>query len=121
MLVLRHAQGYHPDRWASPRLRWMLPEGSGEVVIRGALPAAGTIAAWVAGRQAAAWRLPGGEFEVRFRPPADCRGPLLFELHASRCRYEVRLRQLSLRRLAFLLNSVEWAAPERSRCETRGS
>jgi hypothetical protein len=121
MLILRHAQGFHADRWASRRLRWMLPEGSGDVVIRGALPAGGTITAFVRGRQAATWRLSGGEFEVRFRAPADSRGPLLFELHASRYTYEWRPRRLSVRRVAFLLNSVEWAVPERSRSERPGS
>lgn len=36
--VLSHCQGLYPDQWAGPRLRYMLPPGSGKLRISGILP-----------------------------------------------------------------------------------
>lgn len=118
MLILRHAQGLYPDGWASDRLKWMLPEGSGEVVVRGLLPddarLRGTVLhATAAGRELARWRLEPGEFEVRFDATAQ-RGPLSFELHASQYRRSRLHRERSLRRVTFFLRSIEWADNEQT-------
>jgi glycosyltransferase involved in cell wall biosynthesis len=113
MLILRHAQGLYPDRWTSDRLKWMLPEGTGDVVVRGSLPDdrrlnGMTLSAAVAGRELASWTLQPGEFEVRFRAP-DQRRPLSFELRSSRYRRPPFGREASWRRLGFLLKSADWA------------
>jgi len=108
--VVRHAQGLYPDGWASHRLKWMLPEGSGEVVIRGTMPdhrrlRDAAMTATSAGDVLGQWHLPVGDFEVSFRASSIGR-PLLFELSSSR--YLVSLREFDVRKIAFLFKSAEW-------------
>jgi hypothetical protein len=113
MLILRHAQGLYPDGWAADRLKWMLPEGSGDVIIRGNVPihphlAGSTLTAVVGRRVIATWPIGPGDFEVRFPAPGHT-GPFSFELHSSRYRRPVFGTELSIRRMSFLLKSAAWA------------
>lgn len=116
ILIQRHVQGLYPDGWASDRLKWMLPEGAGEVVVRGILPGdrrltGMTLSAVAAGRQLAAWQLQPGDFNVRFRAPAQD-GPFLFELRSSAYRRPDLGQEFGLRRMSFMLSSVDWARSE---------
>ena len=117
MLILRHAQGLYPDGWASDRLKWMLPAGQGEVVIRGVVPeesrlAGQTLMATVRGQRFGPWRAGPGDFEIRFSPTESGGEPLAFEVHARRYKRPKWGSELSLRRMAFLLKSADWAARE---------
>jgi glycosyltransferase involved in cell wall biosynthesis len=114
MLILRHAQGFYAERWASDRLKWLLPEGCGDVVIRGTVPdhprlAGQQLTARIGSLKLGPWPVGPGGFEVRFRAPGDQPGPLSLELHAARYRRPRLGSELSLRRMAYILHSVEWA------------
>ncbi len=39
LLIQERSQGLHADGWAADRVKWMLPEGTGDVVVRGNVPA----------------------------------------------------------------------------------
>jgi len=113
MLILRHAQGLYPDGWAADRLKWMLPEGGGDVVIRGHVPVHPhlvglALSAIVGGHTVAAWPVGPGDFEVRFPAPSHS-GPFSFEVRSSRYRRPVFGTELSVRRMSFLLKSAKWA------------
>jgi glycosyltransferase involved in cell wall biosynthesis len=112
MLILRHAQGLYPDGWASDRLKWMLPAGAGDVIVRGLLPDSSdrtvTMSVVIGRRTVGTWDVAAGEFELRFAAP-DVSSALSFEIHASRYRRSA-WRQLSLRRVSFFLKSVDRAS-----------
>ena len=59
-----------------------------------------TLMATVRGQRFGPWRAGPGDFEIRFSPPESGGEPVAFEIHAS------------LRRIAFLLKSADWAARE---------
>jgi glycosyltransferase involved in cell wall biosynthesis len=110
--ISSHCQGYYADGWASDRFKWMLPEGSGNVVVRGTLPdfprLRGTVLTAVSdGRELGRWPLQPGDFEVRFRAPQPS-GGFSFELRSSRALGPFTSGEKSLRRLAFLFRSAEW-------------
>ncbi|MBZ5580035.1 MAG: glycosyltransferase [Acidobacteriia bacterium] len=124
MLILRHAQGLYADGSASDRLKWMLPEGRGDVVVRGTLPhdrrlKGATLSAFVDDRILGSWPLEPGAFEVRFRAP-DQSGPLLFQLHSSHYRRPGWNVAWDRRRLAFFLQSADWG-DDGGTCEPRPS
>jgi len=112
--ILRHAQGLYSDSWASNRLNWMLPHGSGDVVVRGVLPDhprlhGSVLSVLVANeKQLGSFALQPGDFEVRFRAP-DGPGPFAFQLRASRYLWGDVVREKSVRKLAFILKSADWA------------
>jgi len=111
MLILRHAQGLYADRWAAGRLKWMLPEGTGDVVVRGHVPedsrlAGQTLAIRAAGRELGRWQVGPGAFTVRFAPPAGGQGPFLFEVHASRYKRPRLGSEMSFRRMAWVVESI---------------
>jgi glycosyltransferase involved in cell wall biosynthesis len=113
MFILRYSQGLSSDWSASNRMKWMLPEGNGEIVIRGSVPddrrLRGAVLAAVAGeRQLGSWRLGPGDFEVRFHAP-EHHGTLQFELRCSRRRWRFSPATVHLRKESFLLKSAEWA------------
>ena len=119
MLVLRHAQGLYPDGWASDRLKWMLPEGTGEVVLRGTMPndsrLRGAVLTVVSKtRELGRWPVDPGDFELRFA--LEGKGPHLFEVRCSR-HFRPRLgSELGWRRKSFLFQSIVWAHNESQRC-----
>jgi glycosyltransferase involved in cell wall biosynthesis len=116
-LAIRHilytAQGLYPDGWASDRVKWMVPEGAGEIVVRGRLLPqlcdGGIVLAAVANnRELGRWAIREQDFEVRFSASSSG-APVAFELCSSRYRRVVWRRPVGVRRVAFLLHSAEWA------------
>lgn len=113
MLILRNAQGVHADGWVADRFEWMLPEGAGDVVVQGRVPAdsrlrGAILTATAAGQPLGSWPVGPGDFEVRFQAP-ERPGPFSFELHCSRYRRPPLGSELSWRRMAFQLRSIHWA------------
>jgi len=117
MLILRHSQGVYVDRWAADRLKWMLPEGSGDVIIRGhvhddARLTGQTLTVRAAGRVLDRWPVGRGAFARRFAAPVEVKGPFLFEVHASRYKRPRVGSEMSFRRMAWVLETIDWAAKE---------
>jgi glycosyltransferase involved in cell wall biosynthesis len=115
MLILRHAQGFYADRWAADRLKWMLPESAGDVIVRGQVPEdrrllGQTLAIRAAGRELGRWKVGPGAFALRFAPPALAQGPFLFEVHASRYKRPRPGSEMSFRRMAWVVETIERAA-----------
>lgn len=114
MLILRHAQGLYPDRWASDRLKWMLPEGAGEVTVRGRVPEDPRLAGQIltiraGGRELGRWPVGPGKFELRFERPKGGQGPFEFEIQASRYKRPPLGPELSLRRMAWMVDTIDWS------------
>lgn len=114
MLILRHAQGLYADRWAASRLKWMLPEGSGDVIVRGRVPknrrlAGQTLTIRAAGLDLGCWKVGPGPFALRFTPPEGGQGPFLFEVRASHYRRPRLGSETSFRRMAWLVETIERA------------
>jgi glycosyltransferase involved in cell wall biosynthesis len=113
MLIHRHSQGIYADRWAADRLKWMVPEGAGHVIVRGCAPddprlAGQTLAVRAAGRELGRWPVGPGEFSLNFPVPAGGQGPFLFEVHASRYKRPRLGSEASFRRMAWLVETIEW-------------
>jgi glycosyltransferase involved in cell wall biosynthesis len=111
MLILQRAQGLDPEGWASDRLKWMLPEGTGPVVVRGSLPdhprlRGIEVTAMAGGRVLGRWPVEVGEFLLRFDAPGTS-DAFEFELRSS------RRRRSGLGRTAFRFRSAAWAGPGR--------
>lgn len=114
MMILRHSQGFYVDRWAAPRLHWMLPEGAGAVEVCGRVPkeealAGQTLAAYAAGREMGRWTVGPGNFKVRFDGPNACTGPFEFELRASRYKRPRFGSEMSFRRMAWMVEEIRWS------------
>ncbi len=115
MRILRDAQGLYPDRWAGPRLRWMLPPGQGAIVVRGNLPsrAAGLagqrLRALAGGRMLGEATIGFGDFEICFEAPDSPSAPLDLEFHATRWIRPKLGSETSLRRLCYVLRDIDWA------------
>ena len=114
MLILRHAQGLYGDRWTSDRLKWMLPAGAGEVVVRGRVPedprlAGQRLAILAGGRELGRWTVGPGDFEVRFTRPDGGTGAFEFEIRASRYKRPRIGSERSFRRMAWVLEGIDWA------------
>ena len=114
MMILRNAQGFYLDHWASDCLKWMLPEGCGDVIVCGTVPdnpglAGQRLAVKVAGGTVDNWPIGPGDFEVRFHAPFVRPCPLLFELHSSHYVRPALGSEVSKRRMAFILKSIDWA------------
>ncbi|HWB99973.1 MAG TPA: glycosyltransferase family 2 protein [Bryobacteraceae bacterium] len=114
MRTLRNAQGWYPDGWAAPRLKWMLPPGSGVLRMRGELPpgrrglAGQTLRIFSGGRLLDTAEVGWGKFELLIPAPGS-NDAVELEVRASRY---VRPRwgsEPSFRRLAYRLYSIEWA------------
>lgn len=113
MLILRHAQGLYLDRWASDRLKWMLPEGADDVVVRGRVPEdrrleGQTLAIRTGGRELVRWPVGPGEFAVRFQRPPGSEGAFEFEIRATRYHRPRVGSELGFRRMAWVLDRIEW-------------
>lgn len=114
MLILRHAQGLYLDRWASDRLKWMLPEGKGEVVVRGRVPehprlTGQTLAIRAGERELGRWPAGPGAFELRFPRPDGGGDPFEFEILAARYKRPRIGSERSVRRMAWQVEKIEWA------------
>jgi hypothetical protein len=109
MLIHRHCQGLYADRWASDRLRWMVPEVAGEVVVHGDSPLADqTLAVTSAGCELGVWKVGSGAFTLRFAVPSTSQGAFEFEVLASRYKRPPLGSELSLRRMAWIVEGIEW-------------
>ena len=113
MLIHRHSQGLYPDHWAADRLKWMLPEGAEHVIVRGSAPddrrlAGQTLVVRASGRELGRWQVGPGVFTLRFPVPVGGRGPFLFEVHASRYKRPRLGSEASFRRMAWLVETIEW-------------
>ena len=117
--IMRRAQGLYRDRWVSDRLPWMVPEGKGEVILYGSVPADArldgqTLAVWVEGRELRRWRVEPGRFELRFERPPGREGAFAFEIRASRYRRPRLGSEMDFRRMAWMLEKIDWTARERT-------
>jgi glycosyltransferase involved in cell wall biosynthesis len=119
LIILRTAetaQGWYPDGWASPNVRYMLGPGSGTVAVRGSWPHFGrgsrkqVLAIRCGGIETASFALPNGDFHFAFDIPAAYAGRLVdLQIRASRW-FIPGLRGFSkdFRRLAYILKSISW-------------
>jgi glycosyltransferase involved in cell wall biosynthesis len=114
--TIREAQGWYSDGWASRRLRYMLPPGSGTIVIQGALPAKNarlqgqTLDIFCNASRVARFALPFGDFHLELPVKTLCGdSPIELELQASRYfTASVPDEPRPRRRLAYVLKSVAW-------------
>lgn len=112
-VISRRAQGYYGG-WASNRFRWMLPEGRGEVVLRGETPDTARfdgqeLTALAGGRELGRQRVGRGRFEFRFEAPVRDDGTFEFEIHATRWAPRFAGGRVNWRRAAFRLIEADWA------------
>ena len=115
LLIQDRRQGRYTDGWAGDRLKWMLPEGTGDVVVHGCVPAdsrlAGqTLAVSSEGSELGRWSVGPGHFELRFPAPSDKKGPFLFEICASRYKRSHFSGAMSFRPMAWIVETIHWAA-----------
>ena len=117
LLARAYPQGLYPGRWAAPRVKWMLPEGKGEALIRGNLPddpklAGQRILVTISGKAVANWEVPAGRFDLRFPAASHSGEPLLLEIQASKSvhhPFHTDRRGASFRSHSYLLDSITWA------------
>lgn len=114
LLIQERSQGLHPDGWAADRMKWMLPEGAGDVVVCGHVPAdsrlAGqTLTVTTGGRELGRWPVGSGPFQLRFLAPAQ-NGPFLFEIHASRYKRRRFGSTISFPRMSWIAETIDWAS-----------
>jgi hypothetical protein len=119
-VVSRRAQGFYGG-WASDRLRWMLPEGSGEVVVRGETPdkpafSSQALIAVADGIELARTSVGRGNFEFRFRAPDGHEGVFSFQIHSTRWAPRLAGGRLNWRRAAFRLIDIAWASRSTEPC-----
>lgn len=115
LLIQERSQGRYTDGWAADRLRWMLPEGSGDVIVRGRVPAGSGLAGQMltvrsGGSELGRWPVGPGPFELRFAAPADKKGPLLLEIRASHYIRSHFSAAMSFRSMAWIMETIQWAA-----------
>jgi hypothetical protein len=108
--LIPHRQGHSPDGWASDRLQWMLPEGTGQIVIRGTVPEDSRLkdqrlSITAESRALGVWQAGPGNFEIRL--PLSSGSPHL-ELRASRYILRKSPRGPGFQRAAFQLRSIDW-------------
>jgi hypothetical protein len=114
--TIRDAQGLYADGWAGPRLRYMLPPGSGPFMIEGSLPTGRhfqgqRLNVTANGQLLGEFDVPFGDFQLRVPiPPALERQLLHLRIGASRSFMpgSFTLRG-DRRRLAYVLKSIRFA------------
>jgi glycosyltransferase involved in cell wall biosynthesis len=117
MLLHRHSQGLYADRWAARRLKWMLPETARAVIVRGHVPdelglQGQTLTVRAETGELGRWPVGPGAFTLRFAVPAGANGPFRFDVYASRYKRPRLGSEMSLRRMAWIMEAIEWAGPE---------
>lgn len=113
VLIHRHAQGLYRDGWASDRLKLMAPECANQAIVRGNLPAMPALArqrlaVWMEDKKVQSWEVAPGTFELRFPLPAGSGDALEFEIRAARFMRPPLGSELSLRRMAWQFEALEW-------------
>jgi hypothetical protein len=113
--VAQKSQGLYADRWAGPKLRYMLNRGSGRVAMRGVLPDLAPvlrdqeIEVTCNGKPLGSFRVPLGEFRIVFEVPPQ-EGPAAFVVRASRSVIPALCGvERDYRRLSYRLESFGWA------------
>jgi hypothetical protein len=113
--TLNFAQGWYPDGWAGPRLRYMLPAGRGSFRINGMLPATGWLAGQsievIAGNESLGHhRINAGAFSLELSLPDVLAGnPVNIELRASHVFVPAYSTPSSdFRQLCYILQGVQW-------------
>jgi hypothetical protein len=118
--VAEKSQGLYADRWAAPKLKYMLSRGSGTVSIRGILPPLGPafrsqeIEVTCNGRPLGSFAIPIGEFHLRIPIPEDIASEACsFVLRASRFIVPMfsGIDAKDYRRLSYRLESFGWDLP----------
>jgi hypothetical protein len=117
MLIHQHSQGLYADRWAAGRLTWMLPERAVTVSVRGHVPDESglkgqTLSICADTGEVGRWAVGPGAFALCFTAPAGATGPYRFEVRASRYKRPRLGSEMSFRRMAWILEAIEWAGPE---------
>jgi hypothetical protein len=125
-LIISHtitkSQGLYADGWAGRSLNYMLPTGSGDLLVEGFLPQYNGLQkqklyVTANGLSLGGWDVADGDFLLKVPVPAGITGqPLRLRIEASRW---VAERHVHLpgprRRLAYRLRSIRWAhAPAES-------
>jgi hypothetical protein len=109
-----YSQGLYPDGWAAPAMRFMLPPGSGPLMIEGHVPAefgplrGQSLRIVVNGQALESRRSVAGDFCLKFDLPAGLQDQLL-SIHVKASRW-ILPRTLGIpgdfRRLAFQFKSI---------------
>ena len=114
--TIRKSQGLYADGWAGPRLLYMLPPGSGPILIEGSVPNwrhlhGQKLGVTGNGRFLGEFAAPFGDFQFTVPLPSEFDGKLLhLQIEASRSFMpgSFTLRG-DRRRLAYLLKSIRFA------------
>jgi len=117
IFLLLRSQGLFPDRNVGPRLRWMLPQGSGEIVIRGIVPedwglARQSLSVHCNGKPVGSWSAGPGPFAFRLDAGYPVDAPVL-DIRASHSRFVPGSPEPGFRRVAWVLDTIEWSASQR--------
>lgn len=113
--TVAESQGWYPDKWAGPRVLYMVPPGQGRIRVEGSLPDLdGTLEGQQLeircnGRRVARQELKPGPFVLSFPVPEGQCDVLNLELRASRFVIpEVLLGGSDHRRISYILHNILW-------------
>lgn len=113
--TVAEAQGWYPDKWAGPRVLYMVPPGQGRIRVDGSLPDLdGTLEGQKLeircnGRRVARQELKPGPFTLSFPVPEGQDDVLNLELRASRFVIpEAVLGGSDHRRVSYILHNILW-------------
>lgn len=111
----KRGQAWWLDKWMGPCAYVMLPQGIGEVTVRGMVPRLPKLEEQVLtirykGRVVCRQRLRPGDFELRFTPPITAEASPIFNLRASRSFVFAKAVGTSDRRtLSLRLSEFRWS------------
>jgi hypothetical protein len=119
--TIRHSQGLYGDGWAARTMRYMLPPGTGSLLLEGTLPdwedafRGQTVEIDCNGHSLGQFAIPTGDFCVNIEVPEEFQGKLLrLSLTASRYIVPARFRlRGDRRRLAYRFKRLAWSDPPR--------
>jgi hypothetical protein len=113
--TIRNSQGLYSDGWAAPSMHYMLPPGSGCVVIEGSLPNCNrlerqTLSVTGNGRLLGRFDVPIGDFQLKVPVPFRIASePLRLKIEAAQWLVPQRFRVPGdRRRLAYRLRNIRW-------------
>jgi glycosyltransferase involved in cell wall biosynthesis len=113
--TIHKSQGLYSDGWAGKVLRYMLPPGSGAVMVEGSLPTCNalrgqTLHVQVNGTPLGEFDLPFGDFRITIPLPPKFQAQMLnLKIKASQSFMPGRFAlSVDRRRLAYLLKSIRW-------------
>ena len=119
--TINGSQGLYSDGWAGKLLRYMLPPGSGAVMVDGSLPGCNSLCGQTLDVQANGtplgdFDLPFGDFQITVPLPPKFQAQMLsLKIKASRSFMPSRFSLSGdRRRLAYQLKSIRWVQPSSS-------